>query len=172
MKLRRMGAAQVAELLIGVVPTAIFVGPELGILIAGLVLETLPGILRGASFRGQWGEAASVLLGPIGVLALISLCLLILFGPEGMARRRSLRIMAVGSGIPGLVAALWVIVSDVRLLAMGLDWSGAGLRFLWAGGWRFYEALSLTGSTLVGLKYLRFLPLMLHGRDSAEAPGA
>lgn len=50
MKLRRIGAVQLAERLIGVVPTAVFVGPSLLILIAGPVVETIPGTLVGLRY--------------------------------------------------------------------------------------------------------------------------
>lgn len=92
MKLRSIGFIQAAELLIAVIPTTIIVGPLLLIWSFVLIAQTVPDILRGHPLRDPL-DPIVLFFGPIGILALISLCLLILFGPEQLARRRYMRIL-------------------------------------------------------------------------------
>ena len=169
MTLRAIQRRQVAELLAGVVPAAIVFTPFLLLLLQALVLETIPGLVRGRPLSEDWAGIGALLLGPIGLLALVSLTVLILRGPQHVAAHRRLAILVIGSGIPALVFSiyfLWLQVVDPRARATGGE---------------LVLLLPLVASTLVGGRYLRFLPLLVPrpvrsarstGRSSRTRPSA
>lgn len=82
---RRTRASRAVELGVGVIPTLLCHGPALVYLIFALIVETIPGVLRGGRLDGDWEALFLELLAPVGILVLASLALLIVRGPENVA---------------------------------------------------------------------------------------
>lgn len=140
---------QIAELLVGVVPSAILFTPFLLLLLMALTIGTVPGFVRGRVSVEHWTGLILLLMGPIGILALISLGILIVRGPERVAQDRPLRVLVVGSGIPALAFSVTLLVHQFS--ARGSEVVDG--QMLWM--------LSLAATTVVGARYLIYLPRLL-----------
>lgn len=145
----RLRRHQIAELLVGVVPSAVLFTPFLLILLMALTIGTIPGFVRGRVSVEDGTGLILLLMGPIGLLALLSLIILIVRGPDHVARDRLLRVLVVGSGIPALVFSVTLLVHQFSARG-GQVIDG---QIVWM--------VSLAASTVVGLRYLIYLPRLL-----------
>lgn len=145
----RLQRRQIAELLVGVVPSAILFTPVLLLLLMALAIETVPGLMRGRPPIEDWKGLVLLLMGPVGLLALVSLTILIMAGPERVLKDRMLKILVGGSGLPALMFSTAVVVHQVFGPGRGAEDGQA----LWI--------VSLGLSTLVGTRYLVHLPELI-----------
>jgi hypothetical protein len=151
------GHRRLVELLVGVVPSAFLFTPLLLLLLTALLLELIPGLLRGRPPVEDGTGVVLLLMGPIGLLALGALTVLIVRGPERVAQSRALRFLVLGSGLPALVFAGVVLARQL----LGPVGPGDRGQAAWL--------ISLAASMVVGGRYLVYLPALLRPRRRAAA---
>ncbi len=95
----------------------------------------------------------------IGMVAIISLWLVVLMGPVRIIRRPFLRWYVITTGILGLLAAVWIV--GFYTVQFVLHRAEPKSNFLWV----FVPMLFLAGPVAVGLRYL---PRLLKGQKRVE----
>ncbi len=146
LEFRPLGLVRIIELLIGAVLPTVFVVPFLvTVVVLGIVYSRYAGL--------------GVLISLIGIGAVYSMWMVILFGPEQVKRDLGLRRFVLLTGIPGLLLCcymLWYFVMNLKSSEWGFFTRPISLN--WRTIVRADEGrlvfLGLAGPFLVGLRYL------------------